>query len=704
MEHIVIKEGAIFLLTNKRGEIVQDFLEGYGLYTRDTQFLSHYQILFEGKELELAFSSAAKNFISQIILGNPEIQRETNDLLPRLSIHFERNQRLSQTSFHETLLLKNFNLFPVKGKLTFFFGSEFRDIFEIRGAIREKRGDLLKPKVNNNEVVLGYIGLDDITRSTTMRFIPCPSSLTNSKAVYEIELDAKGEMTIEITAIPKVQTAGAEKTKTEQLPSYRDWFVQSTSIVTDNPFFNEWIRRSLFDLRMLLTDFGQGPVPVAGIPWFVTLFGRDSIITSLQMLMFNPQIAKNTLFTLAARQGTAVNKFRDEEPGKIMHEMRLGEMAILKEIPFGLYYGSVDATPLFIILFVEYYWWTKDINTARTLLPAVLRALEWMERYGDQDQDLYLEFGKQVGTGLQIQSWKDSNNSMIHPFGRLANPPLAVSEVQGYTYYAKKGLSRILYEWGYKEFAQKLENEAGQLKQKFNQDFWMEDKQFYALALEENGTQVKTITSDPGHCLWAEIIDPMKAAKIVDKFVSKGLFSGWGIRTMSAKELPFDPLSYHNGSVWPHDNSIIILGLKKYGYGDIANQIITGMFQTIAPINTRSFPVSTTLEYGRLPELFSGYEKKEYNTPVLNPVSSSPQAWAAGSALMMVQSILGLFPDPYQPILYIQPTLPPWLNMIEVRGLRFQNGQLNFSIHRQGDKAVISSIQNSGGVKLMMRS
>lgn len=705
MERLVIKEGSVFLLTNVSGEIVKDSLAGYGLYMNDTQFLNLYRIFFQGKELELVFSSASKNLMSEIITGNPEIRQEEKVLMPRLSVLVRRTQWVEGGMLRERIHLQNFNPFQVKATLTIVYGSEFRDIFEIRGDVREKRGKLLPPKIGDNEVKLGYAGLDGITRYTVIRFSPNPSLLTAEQVRFDIQLEPKEETAIEVTVLPQVFGPSPmikEPSGEALLPSYSEWFADTTSVQTDNPHFNEWIRRGLLDLRMLLTDFGQGPVPAAGIPWFSTLFGRDSIIASLQLLMFNPRIARNTLFTLAARQGNEVNEFRDEEPGKIIHEMRQGEMAILKEIPFGLYYGSVDSTPLFVILYVEYYRWTKDMQTARLLLPAVLKALSWMERFGDADRDGYLEFGKKEGPGLKVQSWKDSDHSMVHTNGQLADPPLAVCEVQGYAYYAKIGLSRMFAAWGNLRDAQKLAYEASMLKTKFNQDFWMENKKFYALALEEDGTQVKTITSDPGHCLWAEIIDPSKARWMVPHFIGEGLFSGWGVRTMSAMERPYDPFSYHNGSVWPHDNSLIILGLKKYGYGDAANLIIEGLFTAATRVDTKKFPVSTTLEYERLPELFSGYPKGDYDTPVLIP-ASSPQAWAAGSALLAVQAILGLFPDPDQPILHICPTLPPWINQIEVKNMRLHQGTIGFSLYRQGNRVVPGYVHTTGGVSLMWK-
>jgi glycogen debranching enzyme len=403
-----------------------------------------------------------------------------------------------------------------------------------------------------------------------------------------------------------------------------------SSVQTDLKQLEKLVKRGTDDLRVLLTDIGSGLFPVAGLPWFGVPFGRDSLIAALQLLPFNSNIAKATLKTMAFYQGTKVDPWRDEQPGKILHEIRYGELANTNQIPFAPYYGSVDSTPLFLMLLVEYVKWTRDLELVKQLEDNIERALNWIDEYGDRDGDLFVEYHQEAQKGIANQGWKDSGDSVVHRNGDLQSP-IALCEVQGYVYQAKKGISTIYGALGYGDKAEALDEQAERLKKEFNHVFWMEDVEFYAIALDEHKQQVGTITSNPGHLLQSGILSNDRAKKIANKIVNKNMFSGYGIRTMSKGEAGYNPMSYHNGSVWPHDNSMILLGLSKTNQKEDMKKVVQGLITA-----------STHFEYDRLPELFCGYDDSIKNV-VPYPVACSPQAWAAGTPLTFVQSLL-VFP------------------------------------------------------------
>ena len=455
---------------------------------------------------------------------------------------------------------------------------------------------------------------------------------------------------------------------------YTRWFDEITHIETDNQLFNEVLRRSLTDMRILWANDGEGgEYPAAGTPWFDALFGRDSCIAALQMLPYRPEIARNVLLSLAARQGKEENPDRDEEPGKILHELRRGEMATSGELPFAPYYGSVDSTPLFLILAHQYWQWTADRELIERLKENILQALTWMQVYGDPRGEGWLAYEKRSPRGLVNQGWKDSWDAILHTDGTIPEAPIALCEAQGYAYAALRGASDLLRCLGEEHIAGDLLAQADDLRDRFHPAFWLDDEGYYALALDGDGQPVASITSNPGQALWTGIVSDEHRSQVASRLVASDLFTGWGVRTMSSRALRYNPYGYHLGTVWPHDNSLVAAGLKKCGFEGEANMILTGLFEA-----------AQDFEYFRLPELFGGADRAPHQKPVEYPVACKPQAWAAGSVPMILAHVLGLAPDAERGRLnVVNPRLPEWLNEVTVNNMRVGEATADISYMRQ---------------------
>jgi glycogen debranching enzyme len=474
--------------------------------------------------------------------------------------------------------------------------------------------------------------------------------------------------------------------------SYEDWERESAHIDTDNEVFNQLLVRGLRDLRALHTTTDRGGVMAAGIPWYVAVFGRDALISAHQMLMVNPQPARDALSLLAHYQGQRDDPWRDEQPGKILHEIRRGELAGAGHVPHTPYYGSVDATPLFVFLFAQYFRWTGDVDFANQLLPNVRAALEWIDRYGDLDGDGFVEYLCRSPSGMANQGWKDSFDSVVHEDGTLAEGPIALVEVQGYVYMAKLRVANVFDALGDYRTSSRLREEAQELKERFHRAFWMEDQSYAAAALDGEKRQVRTVVSNPGHCLYSDILTPNQAEHVARRLLQPDMFSGWGIRTMSKSATAYNPMSYHNGSVWPHDNAMIAAGLKRYGYVKATSRVVTAIFD--AAIHA---------DYMRLPELFCGFTRRTPNQPVAYPVACSPQAWAAGSPLLMLQAILGISARAHENMLTVnQPHLPPWLNVVEMRNIRVGKSSISLVFRREGEITGFSLLDRKGDVRVVM--
>jgi len=484
-------------------------------------------------------------------------------------------------------------------------------------------------------------------------------------------------------------------TADEAVASYRAWQQSISRVQSDNDLFNLTLDRGASDLRLLLND---GPRDderylAAGVPWFTTLFGRDSIIAAFQCLPFQPALAVETLEVLAARQATEIDHERDAEPGKILHELRTGEMARNGETPHTPYYGSADSTPLWLILLAATIDWTGDLSLGDRLWPNALAALDWIDRYGDRDGDGFVEYGRRSELGLVNQGWKDSHDAIRDREGTLVGAPIALAEVQGYVFMAKRGLAALARLRGDEALAARLDAEAEQLRQRFEEAFWVADQRYYAMALGADKRPADAIGSNAGHCLWSGIVSPERARHVAERLLSPELFSGWGVRTYAAGQPGYNPIGYHLGTVWPHDNSLIAAGLKRYGFHEEANRIVGRIFEA-----AQHFPGH------RLPELFCGFDRETSPVPVPYPVACSPQAWAAAATFQFLETMLGLRAHAVRGELELQrPHLPDWLSKVTIEGLRVGDGTVDLLFHRWRGTTSAEVLRRTGAVDVTIR-
>lgn len=688
---LVIREQGTFLLTDTSGNVPANNPSGFGLYHSDTRYLSVYDFSFAQTRPLVLLSTAELGFSEEQVLTNPAMSSIGERTLPRGSVEAWR-QRVVHDVLEETLRVTNYNVFPIDVDVVYAFDADFADIFEVRGAKRERRGEILPPRIDDRSITFAYRGLDQRRRKTIVTFSPAPFSIQDRVVTFRLHLDHRESVvvrTLIATDGPSKAPRGVDRFANIS-SQYQRWMESGTQVLTSNEFFNAALERSLSDLRMLWSGTDDHRYPAAGTPWYDTFFGRDSAIASIQTLAYKPDIARNCLKLLAHWQGKKADPWRDEEPGKILHEWRQDEMTATGELPFSPYYGSVDSTPLFLLLAAEYYAWTADLPFLRKLERNLRAALHWLEAFGDADGDGYVEYEARSAQGLLNQGWKDSPEGIINADGTPTKPPIALVEVQGYVYAAKKKLAPVFAALGDDATAQRLTHEANRLKRRFNRDFWLEEERLFALALDGDKQRAAAITSNPGQALWAGVAQRRLAASVVKVLMRNDMFSGWGIRTLSARSSRFSPLGYHLGTVWPHDNSIIAFGFKKYGFEDEANEVATSLFDA-----ARAFP------YYRLPELYAGSARSTHYTPVPYPVACRPQAWAAGSFPLILQSVLGLAPNaPEGELLVVRPRLPYWLDSVHVRNLKVGDGEADLLFSRRGARTRVEVLAVRGRLKV----
>jgi glycogen debranching enzyme len=697
MDYRVIKENDLFLLTDTKGNIPGNHPYGLGLYTKDTRFLSKFDLRINGEEPILLSSDAAENYVATILLTNPHMEKDGELVLWRESVEIERKRFIYNHVLYETIKFKNYYPKPVEFEVNIHMDVDFADMFIIRGFQTGKVGKRKGQTIEGNSFTFHYEGEDQIKRATKVVWDrQAKAVFEHGEVVFDFSLNHAEEQTVTIIIQPQVgeEVLGGIVDPSTALShlkdSYDNWESNTTKVSTDYELLQRLVNRGISDMRVLLTDLGYGQFPVAGLPWFGVPFGRDSLIAALQMLAFNPKIAKGTLLTMANYQGKNLDSWRDEQPGKIMHEIRFGELANTNQIPFTPYYGTIDATPLFLVLLTEYVKWTGDFDIVYQLRDNIDAALTWIDQYGDRDGDLFVEYYQESSKGIANQGWKDSGDSIVHRNGEYAKSPIALVEVQGYVYQAKVGLADIFEQLNETERADELRQQAKVLKERFDEKFWMEDVQFYAIALDANKQQVGTITSNPGHVLFSGMLDDERVNAVTDTLLSEKMFSGYGIRTMGKGEAGYNPMSYHDGSVWPHDNSMILLGLSKLGRKDAANTVINGLIES-----------AVHFEYNRLPELFCGYDKS-LGKPVKYPVACSPQAWAAGTPLVFIQSLLGLFPNALKKEIHLSPILLDSMNFLCVENISIGEGQLSVTITRQGKEMKVDINKNTTGYTVIL--
>lgn len=698
-----IKHNNIFLVTDDNGNVISENMSGHGLYLGDTRFLSRLECRINDSYPVILSSSTETGHSSVIIGTNLKIKdnKIPEIFIPQETIQIKRESIICG-SYFETITLANYNQYEVGIKIELLFEADFQDIFEVRNIKAIDNRKEKPPVITSQNIKYPYTDSTGAYQETEISFNSCnPSQIEPGKATFELVLPPNSKKEVKYTINLKSTASLSKKITAEDFSEAfmlntqetKEWYNIISSFKTDNEDFYEMIQRSQKDLNMLTTKAVWGEYISAGIPWFTTLFGRDSIIAARQALILTPVLAKNVLETLAKFQGKQVNEWREEEPGKILHEVRFGELARSNKIPHSPYYGTVDATPLWLILLYEYFKWTNDIETLENLWQNAISCLHWMDNYA-----LYNGFAsyiKKSPEGLANQAWKDSGDSYMHIDGSLAEPPIASVEVQGYFYLAKVRMARLATYMGDSNLASKLVSEAAEFKQRFHRAFWVEDTGFYALALDKYGNQLKTISSNVGHLLETGILEPYYQETVAQRLFQYDMFSGWGIRTLSYNSISYNPMSYHNGSIWPHDNSIIANGLSRSGNSDLVIKIMTAMFES-----------ARLMYYKRLPELFCGFTRQYemQNPPVSYPVACIPQAWAAGSTFLLIKAMLNIEPDAQAKKLRIlNPQLPEWLNYLEIKDLKVGSASVGIEFRKTGRGLVIDVFDKTGKLDVIIR-
>ena len=630
---IVVSYGSVFAISDSTGDINEGTEEG--LYANDTRFLSKYRVRLQTRPLDPLGFNLLNHSIASFYNTNPQV-----DGLPAATTSILRDRYL-RNGLHEDIHVVNHSPEARSLSLEVNLDSDFADIFEVRVGNVQKTGRVTVERRSGQHLSLSY-RRGSFKRETWIKFSTEPT-IQGKSALFNFTLSPKQEWKTCVTVLPisdnaQVGPMQCVKQFVETSSSFKSKFpnrhgINSPHVAMSDSNLKRVYSQALVDLQMLRVKHPSGhDILAAGLPWFMALFGRDSIISAIQTQTLDPKLMENTLRVLAALQAKKTDVFREAQPGKILHEVRMGELSFLKKVPHSCYYGSIDSTPLFLRLLSETFKSTQDTVFLQSLLPSAEKAMRWIDRYGDIDGDGFVEYaGNPSRYGLKNQGWKDSNDSVSFADGRLATGPIALVEIQGYVYDAKQRMAETYRALGDTRRAVKLAEEAEQLRQHFEEAYWMPKDRYYALGLDGSKQQVDGIASNPGHCLWSNIVSPDHAHKMVDRLLAPDMFSGWGIRTLSTEMVRYNPLSYHNGSVWPHDNSIIATGMYNYGFKTEARKIANAIIEA-----------STLFPKYRPPELFAGYPRKENSPPIAYPAANAPQAWASGAIIYLTENILSL--------------------------------------------------------------
>lgn len=693
-----LKHDDTFAVLDTFGDIGASIGSADGIFSEDTRYLSRLELLIDGEApLLLGSSMRDDNGAFTVDLTNPDLYQSGRLVLPKDTLHLRRTFFLWQNAAHLRIAIRNHGNIAASVTLTLRFASDFADIFEVRGMQRPRRGRSKAPiKGGSQQVLLAYEGLDKEERITSLYFDPPPSRLDGDLAAFDVAL-APGE------GCPFFVSIGCNQAHIARPYPFLRALVQSAretrvakarqiSVGTSSDVFNQIVARSLADLDMLSTATEHGPYPYAGVPWYSTTFGRDGIVTALEMLWCAPHMARAVLWRLAQLQATEFDPARDAEPGKITHELRHGEMAKLNEVPFGRYYGSVDATPLFLMLAGAYAQRSGDLDFIRTIWPNIETALSWIDGPGDRDGDGFVEYARATEEGLANQGWKDSYDSVFHADGKLARGPIALVEVQAYVYEAKRGIARCARALVKPQLAAKLDREADEMRERFERAFWCEDIGTYALALDGDKRACRVRTSNAGHALFCGIASPERAARVAATLASRDFMSGWGIRTVAQGEARYNPMSYHNGSIWPHDNALCAMGLARYGFVQHAADVL----QTVAS-------AASYMEFYRLPELWCGFRRMRHQAPTLYPVACAPQAWASAAPFALIAASLGLtFDVADRRIAMKGAVLPQFLDMLVLSNVQLGASRADFGLYRAGDKVSLEIFRNEDDLEIAL--
>jgi glycogen debranching enzyme len=692
----VLKQGLAFAVLDDFGNAQAAGPSAQGLFFEDTRYLAQLVLTIHGALPLLLSSNVTEDNGALIVdLTNPDLIAVDGRALDQDSVHILGTTVLGDGALFQTLELKNFCAWPTCLRLELSFAADFVDMFEVRGTPRKRRGTLLPDERVDDGIVLAYRGLDGTVRRSRLGFVPMPEFETPRRAVWTVSLKPGETRLLDLTVRcgrdgKPAQTHDRAACIAAATIRRDARMAEVAQIFTSNESFNTWLSQSRADLEMLVTETPYGPYAYAGIPWFSTPFGRDGIITALQCLWLDPGLAAGTLRFLAANQAIELDPKSDAEPGKIMHETRLGEMAILGEVPFRRYYGGVDSTPLFVMLAAAYWRRTGDLTLIASIWPQIEAALGWMEEHGDLDGDGFLEYDRKSVNGLVNQGWKDSKDSIFHADGTLAEAPIALIEVQAYAYAAYQGAAELATRLGDPGHGQMLAATAERLRSRVEQAFWLEDLGTYALALDGRKRPCRVASSNAGHALLGGIAAPSRAARVAARLTQPAAFSRWGIRTIDQTEARYNPMSYHNGSVWPHDNALICMGFARYGLRRPLLQVLTALFDA-----------SLFLADARLPELFCGFERRPGASPTLYPVACLPQAWASASVFGLLGATLGISFEPEaRQIRFTRPSMPGWLDECRLSSLRLGDAELDLQMIRNGDDVALHVLRRRGEVEV----
>lgn len=687
-----LKDGDSFLVCDATGDLMG---EVDGLYRDGTRVLSHLKLSIDNGELSLLSPAVSQdNVYFTAHLTNRPLPTYGSST-PMGVLHVKRTRFLWKSRWYEQISFTNYGDAEAVFPLRLEFGADFRDMFEVRGAKRTERGQDCPPIVDGNKVTLRYEGLDKVMRSTVLAFSEPPVQLTAEEARFTLTVPAHSryDFYLEIGAEPAEPDRGrfraaAARARCAMRVRYR----AGARLRSSGRLFNAWLERSRADIALLVTDLPTGPYPYAGIPWYSTPFGRDAIITALQTLWLDPQLARGVLTFLAQRQAHKTSSFQDADPGKIMHETRKGEMVAMHELPFGLYYGGVDTTPLFIMLAGAYIERTADIEFLMQLWPSLVAAAEWIIRRCSLDPRGFLTYERGEESGLANQGWKDSGDSVFHADGRLPQGPIALVEVQGYAYAAYKVMATLARHRGEKDAATQWRNRARAMRNAVEKYFWDNELDFYVMARDGNGEPCRVRASNAGHLLYVGLPEPERAARVIHHLCSQEFGSGWGIRTLGEDQPRFNPMSYHNGSVWPHDVAICAAGMVHYSARRETVRLLAEMFEAAAHFSMR------------LPELFCGFLRMPGASPIAYPVACLPQAWAAGSVFMLLQSCLGLRIDAWRNEITIErPYLPVGVDRLHVHHLQVGTNKVSLAFERVGDRVMADRIDGDATVRIVAR-
>jgi len=727
-----LKFGEAFGVLDSYGDIgVQPGPEG--LYFQDTRYLSRLEVKIEGQRpLMLSSVMQDDNGALSVDMTTPDIRLDAHDetSIPRETVAIERTKFLFRGACYDRIGLRSYDTKHRRLRVSVTFDADYRDLFEVRGTDRKERGKRGVLVASPTEVQFRYVGLDDMVRTTSLHFGPTPAVLEPGRAEFDISLSPGAQTSLFIRVVfeshraftkpPADDMVGEDAAARLTLVAnggtaakhpkglgegmifaraYRDsrrdlraLTAGITTIISSNDQFNEGLCRATADLYMLASRTPEGIYPFAGIPWYSTVFGRDGIITAMMALWIDPKFARGVLRYLASTQAKVVDPAADAQPGKVLHETRRGEMAMLGEVPFRHYYGTIDGTPLFVMLAWEYYLVSGDLQTIKDIWPALELALAWMDKYGDRDGDGFVEYARDTEKGLENQGWKDSHDSIFHADGQLAKGPIALCEVQGYVYAAKHGMARLAAHLGHGDMAERLSGEADALRETFDTAFWNEEMGTYALALDGAKKQCAVRSSNAGHALFTGIAKPERAARVAETLLCNDGFNCCGVRTIAKGEARYNPMSYHNGSIWPHDNALIAMGLARYDLKDGAARIFKGMFDT-----------SLYQDQKRLPELFCGFMRRPQRGPVSYPVACSPQAWAAAAPFAFLAACLGLELDhDRNRVLLKNPILPDFLDGVTLYNVKLRDSRLDLRFQCYDGDVTVSVLRRHGDAQVVV--